>query len=449
MALNGVRFTPKGANTEKEFFLITNEKDEKVLRASDESMDIPLQLDNGMYIFINNNLVSEDDDVIRERMLGLSQELMESRESGFEEESDSEDNLTLRNYGPDDIFVENKPFSLKQLMDLVDGGDIELSPTFQRNFIWDKTRQSRLIESILLGLPLPSLYLSQYNDGRLTIVDGVQRISTIRNFLQDKLVLSNLEYLTNCNGKKWSQMSQVLSQLQLRRFGQTQILCFVIDYRSPQRLKYDLFRRLNTGGKPLNNQEIRNCLSRVHVQTVLHKMAHSKAFINATGRSVRDLRMEASEAALRFIYFYDQYSISSPTGLYNGNMEDTLDSIVEELNMRSDLEKYVSIYTQSLEMAYQLFGDQAFRKVFPSGQRTRKSQVNKLLLLAETVLLAKNADNYKTDRIEGISLVQPMIDLIDSDRDFFNAITWSTNSKANIDFAMCVLKEKLFDKYLL
>lgn len=234
----------------------------------------------------------EPNEVIAERLLGLSTEWMDEQEQGFESEAVVEDALKP-GYGPDDIFVENKPFSLKQFNDLIEDGDIEMAPDFQRNFIWDETRQSRLIESLLLGLPLPSIYLSQYDDGRLTIVDGLQRIMTIRRFLDDKLKLSNLEYLEDCNGMNYSLLKEHYSPLRMRRFGQTQIMCFVIDYRSPNKLKFDLFRRLNTGGKPLNNQEIRNCLSRAELRNTLKRMVSTDAFKKATGGSVKDDRMDA------------------------------------------------------------------------------------------------------------------------------------------------------------
>ncbi|MBK6785395.1 MAG: hypothetical protein IPG79_17810 [Saprospiraceae bacterium] len=111
-------------------------------------------------------------------------------------------------------------------------------------------------------------------------------------------------------------------------------MCFVIDYRSPSQLKFDLFRRLNTGGKPLNNQEIRNCLSRPTVQNVLKDMVELESFGNATDWSVKDTRMEAREAALRFIYFNEQYKLSNPVGNYNGDMETTPDNFIDELNKR-------------------------------------------------------------------------------------------------------------------
>lgn len=446
-----IRFTIKGEKDEKTFFpTLGNDGIPTGLRSVDSSYVLAILEEKGKFILADFSSVEEPEDVIRERMLGFSQEWMESQESGFDEESDAgESNLLKMDYGPDDIFVENKPFSLKQLMDLIDNEDIELSPTFQRNFIWDKTRQSKLIESILLGLPLPALYLSQYNDGRLTIVDGVQRISTIRKFLRNELVLSNLEYLKECNGKRWNQLSTVLSQLRIRKFDQTQILCFVIDYRSPQRLKYDLFRRLNTGGKPLNNQEIRNCLSRVPVQETLRNMAQSNEFIKATDKSVRDTRMEASEMALRFMYFYDQYSESSPTGEYNGDMDNTLDGYVELLNNRVDFKEYVEKYKRSLVAAYSLFGEQTFRKVYPQNYRVHRSPINKLLLLTETVLLAKFEEQYKQKISQDIKLVDELTALMQTNQEFFNAITWSTNSKSNINIAFSTIKRDLFDKYLL
>lgn len=164
-------------------------------------------------------------------------------------------------------------------MSLITEGDLELNPDFQRNFIWDRTRQSLLIESILLGLPIPSIYLSQYDDGRLTVVDGLQRLTTLRRFLNDELKLTHLEYLKVCNGKTFSQIKTILPRLQIRQFSQTQIGCYVIDYRSPERLKFDLFRRINTGSKPLNRPEIRNCLSRPYVQDALKEMWNSPEFI--------------------------------------------------------------------------------------------------------------------------------------------------------------------------
>lgn len=446
-----VRFTIKGQQQETTFSPIIGENNKVYLYAKhqdDQELKFELSQDQETKVFyLNDNSIFEESvEVVQERLLGLSEEWMNEQVQGFESGATSVE-ITQPGYGPDDIFVENKPFSLKQINDLIDDGDIELSPDFQRNFIWDATRQSRLIESIFLGLPLPSIYLSQYSDGRLTIVDGLQRIMTIRRFLNNELRLNNLEYIEECNGKTYDQLKDVFSPLRLRRFGQTQIMCFVIDYRSPNKLKFDLFRRLNTGGKPLNNQEIRNCLSRHELRKTLKAMVNSEAFKMATDNSVRDSRMEAQEMALRFICFYYNYSESDFVGFYNGNMDETLDNAVENLNDDNELCNILPIYEQALKDAYKLFDKYAFRKM--SNPSARRSPVNKLLMLAITVLLAKYEKQYRKRIDSGADLKDSLMHLIDDDFDLFNALTWSTNSKWNVDYAFRTLKMELFDKYLL
>ena len=379
----------------------------------------------------------ESKEIIEGRLVELSQAWLEKAYQGVEDSDSAEDETVLQKpgYGPEQIFVENKPFSLRQLYELIKDNDIEISPDFQRHFIWDRTRQSRLIESILLGLPLPAIYFSQYDDGRLTVVDGLQRLGSICNFLDGKLKLMNLEYLENCNGKTYSELKEVLSPLQMRRFGQTQISCFVIDYRSPSQLKFDLFRRLNTAGKPLNRQEIRNCLALQKVRDLLKKMTGCEEFKQATGDSLKDVRMEAQEAALRFIYFYEEYSEENPVGNYKGKMDAALDQEIDILNKKApaDLERYFEVYRQCMGKIFQLFGDQAFRK--PSEPGERANPINKLLMLCLSVIVAKcdfaGIQKSPKDLLSKV-LQRP---------EMFGFLTWNTNSKENIMEVMQILKK--------
>jgi hypothetical protein len=449
-----VRFTIKG-NTEETVFSPVADREGNIYLHTEsiqgENSSIPLHFKECSHILKlkDYDIFEESPEIIDERLLGLSGEWMEAMENGFDVDGDSDVDRQKPGYSPDDIFVENKPFSLKQLIDLIDSKDIELDPSFQRNFVWDNTRQSRLIESIFLGLPLPSIYLSQYDDGTLTIVDGLQRLNTIRKFMKGELRLSNLEYLEECNGKTFSQLSEVLTPLRIRRFSQTQIMCFVIDYRSPNKLKYDLFRRLNTGGKPLNNQEIRNCLSRVPLQKALKEMVSSAEFRNATDGSVKDTRMDAQESALRFMYFYDQYNEHNALGDYSGNMDSALDEYVEKINRRTDFQNYISSYLQSLSDAFTLFGKYAFRKVYTNYEHSRRNQVNKLLMMTICVLLAKHRELYRKGIEHKKNLTPELANLIANDPFFFNAITWSTNSKVNINYVFNKIKTILFDNYLI
>lgn len=445
-----VNFTLKGRSEETSFVVV--QRDNKCFLKSaneGESIEIPLEFKDGIFQIADTSIFAESEETINARLVGVQQEWLESEESGFEETGDTITIVAQNDpapYNPAEIFVENKHFSLSDILTYIKDGDIEVSPHFQRHFIWDRTRQSKLIESIFLGLPLPSLYLSQYDDGRLTVVDGLQRITTVQRFLDNQLVLTNMEYMTQCNGHKFSDLERenLISPLQMRRFKQTQLQCYVIDYRSPQRLRYDLFRRLNTGGKPLNNQEIRNCLSRPFVQDMLGRMT-AEEFKLATDGSVRSLRMEDQEVALRFIYFYDQYTEQNPVGKYMGNMDATLNDFVGELNNRKpeQLEKYVTLFNQAMSDAHSLFQQFAFRKVFSPGdprESSRRFQINKLLLVVISVLLAKYRTEYRRKIEERTWLTDAMADLISSDVYLFNAITWSTNSKANMQTVYGIIK---------
>lgn len=447
MAQLEVRFTLKGEQNEKTFFL-RNEGDEFYLIGDSADRKKYKVLKDGftnIFTLVDKDIFTESAEIIEERMVGLSENWVEAQSQGLEADNEDMPQSQKPGYGPKDIIVNTDSYSISDLMRMVKDGDIEIAPRFQRHFIWDKTRQSRLIESTFLGLPLPAIYLSEYDDGRMTIVDGLQRISTIRDFMNNELRLCNMEYFDYCNGKTFSELN--LSDLQLRRLYRTQITCFKIDYRSPNQLKYDLFRRLNTGGKALNDQEIRNCLSRNDVQDALYNMISSKEFKDATGGSIKDTRMAAQESALRFICFYDFYTNSANLSEYDGNMSRALDSCVERLNgfSKQELNKYVTLFSGSMELAYSLFGEYAFRKVYLDYNNTRKSSINKSLMLAISVLLAVYGNRY----ISRKNLTDELADLLERDKYLVNAISWSTSSKKNIIYVFDCLKNELFDKYLI
>lgn len=455
-----VRFILKGEKQETTFTPGRDQGGNILLYANTiegKVVTIPLNSEEGILKLAGDNPFEEDIKIVNERLLGLSQEWMDKENSGVENDSD-EDYLptTKPGYSPDDIFVDTRSFPIPELIRFIDEGDIEISPNFQRHFVWDNTRQSRLIESIFLGLPLPSIYLSQYKDGHLAIVDGLQRLSTIKRFNDNKLRLSNLEYLTECNGHTYKELEgeKILSPLRLRKFKFTQIMGFVIDYRSPSALKFDLFRRLNTGGKPLNRQEIRNCLSRNRLQTTLQKMTSCEEFLLATDYSVDNTRMTDQELALRFIYFFDQYTDSNPIGSYSGRMDDELDNYIDHLNGKEDLDSYIEHFKNGMESAYRLFGEYAFRKIMPDYREKRRTAINKLLFTTIAVLLARHHTEY-ADKIAKIeqddwSVADHLAQLIaeDSRKVLFSVLTWNTNAKENFKEVYSAMKS-LFDQHLL
>ncbi|MBX9783403.1 MAG: DUF262 domain-containing protein [Chitinophagaceae bacterium] len=351
-------------------------------------------------------------------------------------------------YDPDKIRVDTKPFSLHQIYEMITRGDINLAPDFQRNLVWDNQRKSRLIESILMRIPLPMFYFAQDDEGRISVVDGLQRLSTIREFMNNELILKNLEYLDEkCGGKTYTNANpkKAIDAKYFRWFNMTQITVNVIDPSSPFKLKYDIFRRINTGGQPLNAQEIRNCLSSDALRQALREMAKLESFKEATGWSVKDVRMEAQELALRFIMFHKKYIADSELNNYSGNIESELNTLTEQLSKdkKFDYKYYVDLFDNSMKNAFYLFNRYSFRKckvehVQPGAYR---QLINKALFVSWSVLLSQYKYESVIKKNDSESLALPLAEKVTGDNDLFMYLTYSTNSKANIQAAFTAAEE--------
>jgi uncharacterized protein with ParB-like and HNH nuclease domain len=364
------------------------------------------------------------------------------------DDNESEFEPVQNPYDPDKIRVDTKPFSLRQIYDMITAGDIDLTPDFQRNLVWDNVRKSRLIESILLRIPLPMFYFAQDDEGRISVVDGLQRLSTIREFMDNEFNLRKLEYLeANCKGKYYSNQdaSKAIDGKYFRWFNMTQITVHVIDPSSPFKLKYDIFRRINTGGQPLNAQEIRNCLAGKNLRKALKSMATLDSFKEATGWSVKDVRMEAQELALRFILFHNKFKEDKNLNNYNGNIEGELNLLTEELSKdrKNDYTDYIQLFDNAMRNAFYLFGNYSFRKcrVEHIAPDAKRQLINRALFVSWSVLLSgfKHSDVVKANK--GESLAMLAAEKLTIDPALFNFLTYSTNSRVNIQAAFKAAEE--------
>jgi hypothetical protein len=411
---------------------------------------------------VNNSLVpysisddiTEEREVINEKLDALYVQLIEREQSGTEN-SESDQIDEVQPFDPEDIKVHAKPFSLRLVSDMIDDGDIDLSPDFQRNFVWNTHQKSRLIESILLRIPLPMFYFSEDPDGRITIVDGLQRLTTIKEFMDNKFALRDLEYLNeSCGGRFYKDegSKKGLEKKYMRWFNQTQFSVNVIDPTSPSKVKYDIFRRINTGGKPLNNQEIRNCLASKELRNALQKMTMLEEFKTATDYSIKSRRMEDQEVSLRFMFFQKLYDIDESFNSYNGYMDSSLNDFTENLRnaSESELNSFVKSYSNSMQNAKYLFGSRfAFRKVRPKDiePNSGKQLINKALFVCWSVLLSY----YEPERIKEMndeySLLEPLAHEIFNDHELLNYLSYGTNSKNNLNYALRAA-EQLIEKHL-
>jgi uncharacterized protein with ParB-like and HNH nuclease domain len=146
-------------------------------------------------------------------------------------------------------------YNLSTLADLIEEHTIDLEPTYQRRFRWEPPKQSLLIESFLMNVPVPPVFLNEDEYGKYSIIDGKQRLSVIKAFLSDALTLTGLKIFSDINGLRFSDLpAQLRSVLRTR----PTIRAIIILRQSDRDIKYEVFQRLNTGGAPLNAQEIRN-----------------------------------------------------------------------------------------------------------------------------------------------------------------------------------------------
>lgn len=267
--------------------------------------DVPGHLDYDL-----PSLFTEPEEVVANKLDELYKVFLQDTYTGIE--SDEDEKITDP-FNPEDISIETRVTPMETILRRIKQGTLILNPDFQRKEVWTDVRKSQLIESILLEIPIPMFYVSSEEDGEWTVVDGLQRISAFRdfvlgiNFVNSKKVkeegagmkLTGLEFLKELEGK---QMKDLPTKL-YNRILEAEFSVTVINPGTPEEVKRNIFKRINTGGMPLSPQEIRNALYGGAVSGLLNEMAEKSVFKRATGNSVKDLRMEDKELLLRFLSF--------------------------------------------------------------------------------------------------------------------------------------------------
>lgn len=392
--------------------------------------------------------------IVYERFLAAFNRYHEELNSGFEPtEENVEDAAMPQPYNPDEIKVRREGFSVFEINRMMtEQDDIDLNPDFQRNLVWDNSRKSALIESILLGIPIPVFYFAESKSGRYHVVDGLQRLSTIKQFFNNEFSLKKLEHLKEeCNGKYYREISKdgkkkfkALDRKHTRRLENAQLIVNVIEFASPQKVKYDIFKRLNTGGRPLNKQEVRNCIASDVVRKFLKTSASSPEFLLATGESVNDNRMDAQELVLRFIGFRLE---KEERIVYTGDMNSFLDDVMDIINdfEASKLEAYKNEFINGLKISYHLFGEFCFRKCLTEHLKpgVRKQSINKALFVSwmmETYALDYKSIQKKTPLgsfSEGLALE------LDRKGKYYTILTTGTSDKLNLKDATTFARELL------
>ncbi|MFJ4657938.1 DUF262 domain-containing protein [Nocardia sp. NPDC088792] len=352
------------------------------------------------------------------------EEVFYGEPTGVEIERDEEQygQRPVTPWDPEQIRISTRTFSLRNVLDMIDDGDLELAPDFQRNRVWKGRQKSRLIESLLLQIPLPAFYFAEDRGGMFRVVDGLQRLSTVHEYVQGGFALDDLEYLDTERGKSFTELENPLR----RRLHNAQIVVHVIEPSTPNRVKYDIFKRINTGGEPLNAMEIRHCMSSARSRDLLKRCVSTEAFHTATAGVLRDhVRMNDREAVLRFLAFrslpdlqqYDAY----------GSLENLLDAtteLIDDPRQLSDtqLEDWYAAFERGMVNARIIFGEYAFRR-WPAGS-DRRSPINRALLESWGVVLSE----YTREQLERarLPIVTEARRAMAKNTEYIGAITAST-----------------------
>jgi hypothetical protein len=281
-------------------------------------------------------------------------------------------------FTPSKIKVRSQSISLDALVERIKHGEIDLSTKFQRREgLWSNEQQSRLIESILIRLPLPVFYFDGSNNDKWLIIDGLQRLTSLKRFMVDKdLTLSGLEYLS-LNGKNWDD----LDRPQQRQIIETQLQCYILE-EGEENVKFNIFKRLNTGGLTLSAQEIRHAMHQ-DVAGFLESLAETSEFKKATGNRVNTDRMQDRDFVNRFLAFYLLDHITEYGK--NDDLDTFMNRALSKLSEKSDVEKsqIVINFKNAMQLAYDIFGKYAFSK------QTKQNRINKALFEVISVSFAK------------------------------------------------------------
>ena len=362
---------------------------------------------------------------------------------GTEKEQNDESVVLMEKpFDPTLIKIETKTPSLDTLIKRVNRGTIQMNTDsyFQRQAdLWDKTKQSRLIESILIRFPLPAFFFDASDDNNWLIVDGLQRLSSLRNFAVKKsLKLKNLEFLTHLNGSGWDDLPDNLQ----RTIEESQVVIYKILPGTPADVKFNIFKRINTGGLILESQEIRHALFQGKPAAFITELAQVDAFKEATGHKIKTHRMLDRDFANRFLSFFLLGVNNYGTKEYGQDLDTFMSKAMATIDHKTDheLAEIKNTFSEAMKLAKTIFGQETFRKVYRKYKRI--PPINKALFDALATQLALLSEGERNSLKKNKSEFKRRLkSLLAEDADFFTSITSATGSKKRVVYRHTIIKD--------
>lgn len=345
--------------------------------------------------------------------------------------------------GTKEIFSQATDDKVDSLYKSHQKGRLLIQPNFQRHYVWDRQKATSLIESALLRIPLPVVYLAEEEDGKKSVIDGQQRLTSFFSFISGKFPdgkefkLGKMQVFHELKGKSFSDLSDEYQE----RIEECPIRTITFLKGSDPELKFNVFERLNTGAVALNDQELRNCIYRGKYNDLLKDLAADSDFKAILGIEGQEKRMLDVELVLRFAAFLNKTYLH-----YKSPIKSFLNEEMRERQNLSDCkaEEIKNAFKNSVSLIKSLLGEKAFRRYLPGSEANANGgwEPKKFNASLFDVLMFGFADKDKNLVMRNLDAIrEAYIDLMTTDEEFIDAIVLSTSSVQAV--------KKRFDKWRL
>ena len=339
-------------------------------------------------------------------------------------------------YPLDEMLIRNDHRTVRDVLHRIGQGRYVMDPDFQRDFLWSEDKQSKLIESVIMRIPLPVFYMAEDPEGRMVVVDGLQRLSTFKRFVGDELGL-RLPDRPELDGKRFADLSHKFQN----RVEDCNLIFYIIDSKAPERARLDIFERVNSG-QPLTRQQMRNSLYMGKATRFLRDEAGTDVFRKATGGSLNAKTMRDREFVNRFCAF----EVLGDGEYRRDDMDGFLARSLVDMNRMSDAElsELSEKFRRGLGNNLLLFGQHAFRKHEPDQEK--RTVLNASLWDVMSTGLSRYPESLVEAHAEPL---REAVQYLLWDEPFKTAITYGPNDprrvKTRFDMARQALREILGD----
>lgn len=370
-------------------------------------------MDNQLLSFLNDE---EQKELNEEELLEVDVEVND----------DTDSNISARK-----LHTSKQDKAITDLHRMIKDDEIILSPNFQRKYVWSNKGASKFIESLLINIPIPTVFVSANEDGVWDVVDGQQRLTAITKFLDNELTLTGLETLSELNKLKYED----LDEKQKKLLNNRTLSVVIIDNDSSEDIKFDIFMRINQGSAKLNEQELRNCIYRGPFMNAIKILGENKQLLDVLERKetfiTRYQHLEIIERFFSIRAIMDSNTFLLQDGAYGGRITSSINIFLKNNQMISNdaIASYMDLFEKSMDKVYQVFGKNAFRQ-YCNGDYNYN--INRSVAEIQLVVLSffpqEKISKYQNEIRESFE------NLMTNDLEFQEAFSHATNNTTVVNY---------------